>query len=197
MRDVLGTGREVSLVSQQTFAELPRQVQASLAGVSEAVDGVVPAAVASWPIAVSEVPADADGCSLLAAVRDWAGGSRRCLYYFDCSAPQADLAAIEEAFAVAKAQARGARAFPRLNLRSECLYVGSSQSIAKRLSEHLGYGAPSTYALQLSHWARRLSLRLDFCCARYAETTPYSVVQTLEDALWESKAPMFGRRGRR
>lgn len=172
-------------------------MQEALARVSAAVDGATPEAVAAWPIAVAELPADADGCSLLGAVRDWACGSKRCLYYLDCSAPLVDLAAIAETFPVTKAQARGARAFPRRNLPSECLYVGSSQSIVKRLREHLGYGAPSTYALQLRHWARPLSLHLEFCCASYAETTHYSVVQTLEDALWESKGPMFGRRGRR
>ena len=184
-------------MNEQVFAQLPRQAQASLARVSATVEGVVPSAVASWPIAVSELPADAADCSLLGAVRDWASGSRRCLYYFDCSAPGADLAAIEHAFADAKARAKGIRAFPRLNSQSDCLYVGSSQSIAKRLGEHLGYGAPSTYALQLRHWAAPLSLRLEFCCATYAVTTPYSVVQALEDALWESKAPMFGRQGRK
>jgi hypothetical protein len=181
----------------EAFARLPGQAQAALDRVSAAVKGVVPIAVASWSIDVSQLPASAAECSLFGAVRDWAAGSKRCLYYLDCGTPGADLAVIEQAFAAAKAQERGARAFPRLNSRSECLYVGSSQSIAKRLSEHLGYGAPSTYALQLRHWARPLSLCLEFCCARYAETTLYSVVQTLEDALWESKAPMFGRRGRK
>ena len=184
-------------MNDQVFAGLPEQARASLARVSTAVDGVVPAAVASWPIAVSELPADAADCSLLGAVRDWASGSKLCLYYFEFSAPDADLEAVERAFADAKAQAKGTRAFPRLNSRSDCLYVGSSQSIAKRLGEHLGYGAPSTYALQLRHWARPLSLRLEFCCATYNDTTPYSVVQVLEDALWESKAPMFGRQGRK
>lgn len=195
LRRYIAREARVPLVNGQAFAELPQRVQASLGRISEAVDGVAPAAVAAWPIAVSELPAASEDCSLLAAVRDWVRGSKRCLYYLDCSAPGADLAAIEEAFADAKAQ--GERAFPRLNLPSECLYVGSSQSMAKRLSEHLGYGAPGTYALQLRHWAQPLSLRLEFCCARYAEVVPHSVVQALEEALWERKAPMFGRRGPR
>jgi hypothetical protein len=167
-----------------------------LARISAAVEGVVPTAVASWPIDVSELPADGDGCSVLGEVRDWAGGSRLCLYYFDCITPEADLAAVEHAFTHAKTRAKKARAYPRLNSLSSCLYVGSSQSLAKRLGDHLGYGASGTYALQLQYWARPLSLRVELVCAKYADATPYSVVQTLEDALWESKAPMFGRQGR-
>jgi hypothetical protein len=184
-------------MNQQAFAELPRQARASLERASAAVDGVVPTAVASWPIAVSELPVDAADCTLLGAVRDWAGGSRRCLYYLDCHSPGADPATIAQAFADAKAQAKGIRAYPRLNSPSACLYVGSSQAIAKRLGDHLGYGAPGTYGLQLRRWAGPLFLRLELCCARYADMTPYYVVQALEDALWEGKAPMFGRQGRK
>ena len=180
---------------REAFARLPGQAQASLARISAAVEGAVPIAVESWSIDVSELPASAAECSLFGAVRDWAAGSKLCLYYVDCTTPGADLAAIEDAFADAKAQTKGTRAFPRLNKPSSCFYVGSSRSIAKRLCDHLGYGAPSTYALQLRHWARPLSLRLEFCCAKYAETTKYPAVQALEDALWESKAPMFGRKG--
>lgn len=191
------TPSQVSFMSPRLFAELPGQAQASFARVSAAVRGVVPTLAASWPIVVSELPADAADCSLLGAVRDWAGESKLCLYYFDCSDSGVDLEAIEQAFVEAKAKAKGTRAFPRLNSPSGCLYVGSSQSIAKRLGEHLGYGAPGTYALQLSHWARPLALRLELCCAVYADTTPYSAVQVLEDALWERKVPMFGRQGRK
>jgi hypothetical protein len=182
-------------LNYEAFAQLPGQAQASLARISAEVEGVVPTAVASWSIDVSELPASAAECSLSRAVRDWAAGSKLCLYYVDCTTPEADLAAIEYAFADAKAQTKGTRAFPRLNKPSSCFYVGSSRALAKRLCEHLGYGAPGTYALQLRHWARPLSVRLEFCCAKYAETTTYSAVQALEDALWESKAPMFGRQG--
>jgi hypothetical protein len=62
---------------------------------------------------------------------------------------------------------------------------------------HLGFSASATYALQLVHWARPLLLELDFVCARYAENTPFEVVQALEDTLWETRKPMFGRQGRK
>jgi len=119
------------------------------------------------------------------------------LYYFDCCAPGIDLSKVEQTFAVAKAHETNDRAYPRLNAKGQCFYVGSSQSVAKRLSEHLGYRARKTYALQLIYWARPLALELEFVCARYAESTPPAVVQALEDTLWETKVPMFGRQGRK
>ena len=92
---------------------------------------------------------------------------------------------------------RPTTAYPRLNAQATCFYVGSSQSVAKRLKEHLGFGAGKTYALQLVHWARPLSLELDFVCAKYAENTPIEAIQALEDTLWETSKPMFGRQGRK
>ena len=184
-------------MNQQLFAELPRRAQESLERISAAVEGVVPTAVASWPIEVSKLPAEANDCPILGEVRAWAGGSERCLYYIDCITPDADLVAVEDAFKHAKKRAKKTRAYPRPNAPSSCLYVGSSQSVAKRLEDHLGYGAPGTYALQLRHWAGPLSLRLEFVCAKYPDATLYSVVQALEDALWEGRTPMFGRQGRK
>ena len=184
-------------MNHPTFSALPTQAQSALANLSTAVAGVVPIDVRTWQIDVSILPLEKDGLQLIQEVSEWAGKSKACLYYFECCSPSIDLAKVERVFADAKAHETNDRAYPRLNTSGKCFYVGSSQSVAKRLTEHLGYGAKKTYALQFIHWSRPLSLHLEFVCAKYPETTPSAVVQTLEDTLWETKAPMFGRQGRK
>lgn len=179
------------------FSDLPTQTQSALARLSSAVAGVVPIDDRTWQVDVSSLPPEKIGLQLIQEVTEWAGKSKACLYYFECCSPSIDLAKVERAFADAKAHEASDRAYPRLNVSGKCFYVGSSQSVAKRLTEHLGYGARKTYALQFIHWARPLSLHLEFVCAKYPETTTSTVVQTLEDTLWETKKPMFGRQGRK
>ena len=184
-------------MNDSAFSALPAQTQAALARISAAVESVLPVEVRSWTIDVSALPTEAAGSSLIQEVSDWAGASKTCLYYFDCRSTSIDLANVERAFAKAKARKAHRRAYPRFNGQGTCFYVGSSQSVATRLKEHLGFGASRTYALQLVHWARPLSLELDFVCAKYAEHTPFGIIQALEDTLWETRKPMFGRRGRK
>lgn len=183
-------------MTDPTFEGLPSQTQITLASISAAVSGVLPNEIRSWNINVSSLPVELGELPLIQEASKWAGKSKACLYYFECLSPQINLAEVEQTFAVAKAHETNDRAYPRLNGQGTCFYVGSSQSVAKRLSEHLGYRARRTYALQLIHWARPLNLELKFVCAKYPDETPTSVIQALEDTLWESKAPMFGRKGR-
>ena len=179
------------------FSSLPQVAQAALARTSSALSGVVPVEVNSWRVDVASLPLEVEELQLLVDVKRWAGKSKLCLYYFSCANREIDLSKVQRAFADAKAHESNDRAYARLNACSACFYVGSSQSIAKRLIEHLGYGSAGTYALQLLHWARPLGLELEFVCAKYPDGTDYSIVQSLEDALWESKTPMFGRQGRK
>jgi len=183
-------------MNDSTFSDLPARTQAELARTAAAVEGVLPIAVRSWPIDVSDLSVEAAGSALVKDISDWAGTSQRCLYCLECRSSGVDLAAVERAFAKAKARKTDKRAYPRLNGPGTCFYVGSSRAVAKRVRDHLGYGARGTYALQLVHWAPE-SLPLDFVCARYADDTPFEVVQALEDTLWETKRPMFGRQGRK
>jgi hypothetical protein len=186
-------------MDHSSFADLPARTQSALQSIADAVDGVVPIDVRSWRIPVSDLPSEPDGFALLEEVAAWAGQSKACLYYFECL-PHIDLELVEQTFAAAKASKVARRAYPRLNKLREpgaCLYVGGSQSVAKRLRDHLGYGAKKTYALQLIHWAGPLSLEVEFVCAKYSDDTPSVALQALEDTLWETSAPMLGRRGRR
>jgi hypothetical protein len=184
-------------MTNPTFSGLPAQTQSELAQLSTAVEGVLPIDVQSWRFDVSTLPLESHGFTLIEEVAAWAGKSKACLYYFECHSPNIDLVEIERTFADAKAHEANDRAYPRLNAKSKYFYVGSSQSVAKRLREHLGFGASKTYALQLSHWARSLSLELEFVCAKYPENTPPRVVESLEDTLWKTRNPMFGRQGRK
>lgn len=184
-------------MNRQIFASLPAQTQAALAAKSSAVAGVVPDDVKSWQIDISGLTTEPNESDLIREVSEWAGNSKNCLYYFRCLTENVDLALVERSFAIAKAHEANDRAYPRLNDKGAFFYVGSSQSIAKRFREHLGYGPKRTYALQLIHWARRLAINLEFVCAKYPTSTPYEVIQDLEDTLWESHAPMFGRQGRK
>jgi hypothetical protein len=179
------------------FSSLPTQAQSALACLSSAVASNVPVDVRTWVIDVSSLPSEKKELQLIREVSEWAGKSKACLYYFECCSQNIDLTKIKRAFVDSKARETSDRAYPRLNISSKCFYVGSSQSVAKRLTEHLGYGAKKTYALQFIHWARPLSLHLEFVCAKYPDATPTTVIQTLEDTLWETKVPMFGRQGRK
>ena len=183
-------------MDESIFSALPAQTQDALAKLSDAVDGVLPIDIRSWPVDVSALPDEAAASGLVQKVADWADDSKACLYYFECR-PPVDLARVERAFVKAKHRKVNRRRYPRLNAQAACIYVGSSQSVAKRLREHLGFGARGTYALQLVHWAVPLSLKLDFVCAKYPESIPTTTMQALEDTLWEIKRPMFGRQGRR
>ena len=179
------------------FSALPTQTQSALASLSSAIAGVVPIDVRTWQIDVSNLPLEKYGLPLIQEVSEWAGKSKACIYYFECCSPGIDLAEVERVFVHAKTHETNERAHPRLNNSGKCFYVGSSKSVAKRLTEHLGYGTNKTYALQLIHWARPFSLDLEFVCAKYPANTPSDVVQVLEDTLWKIKAPMFGRQGRK
>jgi hypothetical protein len=185
------------MLPDPAFSDLAAQTQGVLARLAAGVEGVLPAAVRSWPIDPLGLVEEATASSLLREVSAWAGAGQVCLYYVECRSADVDLTEIAGAFAAAKARKRRARAYPRMNSPGTCLYVGSSRSMGKRLREHLGYGAAGTYALQLAHWATPLSLQLDFVCAKYPEDTPPEVMQALEDTLWQVRRPMFGRRGAR
>ncbi len=118
------------------------------------------------------------------------------LYYFEVVYPdEVDLNTVEQEYKAASGG--GARAYARFNVQSPYLYVGGSQHIAQRTKEHLGFGSAKTYALHLAHWSPGLRLALRLTCARYSNDVNSDLTQALEDALWDSLKPMFGRRGRR
>lgn len=83
------------------------------------------------------------------------------------------------------------RSVPKLNYPSPILYVGSSTtSITSRIKQHIGYGHPGTYALNLIHWLEghyKITVR-EYELGR-------SALQIVEDALSHELAPAFGKMG--
>ena len=108
-----------------------------------------------------------------------------------------DLVEVELAYIKAKAEKKNGRAYSRFIRRSRVFYVGSSWNLLKRIEEHLGYGAKDTYALQIVHWAGAMNLEIEVICAEYPEGIEKEILQTLEDTLWDTLKPMFGRKGQR
>lgn len=86
---------------------------------------------------------------------------------------------------------------PRNNAIADSLtiYVGSSLDIRKRLREHLGSAANGTFALRMRNWCPAVdgSVRVEVSAVLGHATS--SQVQDVEDALWRSSRPMFGRLG--
>ena len=92
--------------------------------------------------------------------------------------------------------------FSRVNGDQEgscCLYVGSSRSLATRLKQHLGLAYRGTYAMQMMHWQPEQSLegRVYFDVTRFGAGIEATVLQALEDKLWQSERPLLGRMGAR
>lgn len=179
------------------FNSLPALTQKNLAAIAVAVEDVVPIETSEWRFLVSTLPARSEDVELLQTLSTWAGKSTKCLYTLHCVTPSVDLNDVDRAFVIAKGRANKLRAYPKINSKSACFYVGQSKAIRKRMCEHLGFRAKGTYALQLIHWARELDLDLMLTCAKYPESTPETVLQALEDTLWDELTPMFGRQGKR
>lgn len=114
--------------------------------------------------------------------------------YFFSTVGSTNLQDIQLAFRAS--QTESTRCFSRDGNRiSSHLYVGSSMNLPKRLKEHLGFGPAKTYSLQLAHWAKDLNESLKFEFAVFDPASPPNALQALEDTLWDTLEPMFGRRG--
>ncbi len=139
--------------------------------------------------------------------KSWEVGKKKqpFIYYirFQSDASIEEQEAAKAKFSEVKDTKKDGRAYARPTKElSRYWYVGSSWNIVRRFREHLGYGAQGTYALQLSSWARELSIPLKIVVWRYdvesyKDELRENVIGALEDALWTTLKPMFGRKGRR
>jgi hypothetical protein len=177
------------------FGALPWLTKARLAELAASVSGAAPIATRDWALTTNSPRYGADAEQIVKEVEMWAGRASAFLYIFRLVPPHPVLEEIARSFSAARAAQRGSRAYPRLNGPSACVYVGSSRKLHQRLREHFGFGSPTTYALQLRHWASDLELNLRIECARYPDDLPPDVMQSLEDTLWSRERPMLGRRG--
>jgi hypothetical protein len=80
------------------------------------------------------------------------------------------------------------------NANSRILYVGRSKRPRSRLNQHLGAGSHGVYALHLGRWARQIGAEIFISYMRF-ERQDNLLVQAIEDGLWLSLRPLFGRKG--
>ncbi|MGY3438493.1 MULTISPECIES: hypothetical protein [unclassified Marinovum] len=80
---------------------------------------------------------------------------------------------------------------------STVVYVGSSRSIASLLRQHLFHGADQTYALKLEKWCPTDVHALNIEVLPLSDDEDFALVQDIEDALWKSSRPIFGKLGPR
>ena len=175
-----------------TFSELPRLTQSALEKTSLEIGSINPCEDSrSWSIKPMDLQLKPN--EIIDDVEIWAKKAA-CLYFFDVTSHVADATLIKNCFIKAKEEYGGCFAFSRVNKSDgSCLYVGSSHSLGNRLKEHLGFGNKATYSLQLKHWAPK-DVSYTFVAAKYDEVKE-GLLQVLEDTLWNSKKPMFGRLG--
>lgn len=111
-----------------------------------------------------------------------------------------DTETIANAFIQAKEHKYHSRCYSKFNhSASRTLYVGISQgkSFKKRMREHLGSGAKSTYALNLKYW---IPDNTDIEILIYKASVPQSslnhmnLLELMEQALWDKLKPMMGKR---
>jgi hypothetical protein len=94
---------------------------------------------------------------------------------------------------------RTAWAFSRVipaHASSHCLYVGRSKDLQVRLTQHFGATSRSVSALHLQHLTAGLAGRVVVLYMRF-DNEDDIVVQAIEDAIWATARPAFGRRGKR
>ena len=87
--------------------------------------------------------------------------------------------------------------YPRVNGGNEAtttLYVGRSKTLRSRLRQHLGAGSRGVYALHLQRWATGNDAEIAISAMKF-DGAEDLLVQAVEDGLWASLKPAFGRKG--
>jgi hypothetical protein len=90
-----------------------------------------------------------------------------------------------------------ARDYCRLNedhRGTHTLYVGRSKKLRGRLGQHLGAESRGVYAMHLQRRAGGTDAEISISYMRF-ENKDDLLIQAIEDGLWESLRPAFGRKG--
>ena len=78
--------------------------------------------------------------------------------------------------------------------KENCLYVGSSHNLTKRIEEHLGFSQRTkTYAMHLSKWWEYGPITITY----YIVEDDDNCLQLYEDILWNYYKPVLGRQGKK
>lgn len=90
-----------------------------------------------------------------------------------------------------------ARINPRAeSLRTNTIYVGRSKTLRARLRQHLGAKSGGVYSLHLQRWATSVDVDIQISYLKFAGADDL-LVQAIEDGIWQSLTPAFGRKGGR
>lgn len=90
-------------------------------------------------------------------------------------------------------------ALSRINegAKTNVLYIGSSEKgVEKRLREHLGFGAKSTYSMQLHHLIRESNLTelsITINIYPFEGSIGATLLKNIEFALWHKYKPFLGK----
>jgi hypothetical protein len=89
----------------------------------------------------------------------------------------------------------GKKDFCRWNeVMSDYLYIGRSQKLRSRLKQHLGAGNEGIFAMHMLRWATGVQCKVEISHYQF-DKMDNLIIQALEDGLWQSFNPMFGRKG--
>lgn len=89
--------------------------------------------------------------------------------------------------------------YPRLNNKNQetkTLYVGRSKTLRSRLKQHLGAEDRGVYSLHFQRWATGNNAEITVFIMKFSGVENL-LVQAMEDGLWASLKPAFGRKGER
>jgi hypothetical protein len=138
-----------------------------------------------------------DGISLLLSDDKWPFPKTQPALYVIRAADEETAARLMKEFPVGKLRDF---AGPRVNEDSDgsaTLYVGSSESVQKRLTEHLWQAHIRTYAMHLGRWCKVTDGSVIVSVQAILNSTDRAVRQDLEDTVWRRLKPRLGKSGGR
>jgi len=82
------------------------------------------------------------------------------------------------------------------NANANALYVGRSKKLKSRLTQHLGTEQKGVYSMHLQRWATGNDAKISISYMKFEQKEDL-LVQAIEDGIWTSLKPAFGRKGER
>lgn len=81
-------------------------------------------------------------------------------------------------------------------VNTDTLYVGRSKTLKARLRQHLGAESRGIFSMHLQRWATGNNAEVSISYLKFQNMDDL-FVQAIEDGLWVSLCPVFGRKGER
>ncbi len=124
-------------------------------------------------------------------------GSNRYIYRFSVG-NHSTSKVLRESLTDTKSSADNTRKYSRVDSASNdalCLYVGGSKSVTQRMKQHLGYSHSAVYSLHLKSWPNPQDSFVIIEILKCLGDVGQDVLQAIEDSLWQSSMPLFGKQG--